>query len=284
MAQDGNPSELGDVLRDMMDMSNVRHLTGPAAALTVALLVAACGGVIDGDATPDALDGDWTLTAGEGPAGPVDPPASHPVTLTIDGEDWGGTAACNLYGGTADIDGSQVRIRELFQTEMACLDDGVMEAEAAYLTALADVSSFEVSAERLVLRGAETELTFARQPPVEDAALVGTRWEVVTLFEGDGPDGVASQATGGASLHLAPDGVAEVATGCVELSGRYVLEGDELRIVELPIPDLECPDPDASTHAHIVRVLLDPVEVEVEGRSLSLWGPAGEGLGLRAEQ
>ena len=266
----------------MMNTSNVRHLAGAAAALTIALLVSACGDFIDGGAPPGELDGDWVLTAGAGPGGPVAPPPTHPVTLTIDGEQWGGTAACNLYGGTADVTGDQVRVRELFQTEMACMDDGVMEAESAYLTALAAVTEFEVTAERLVLRGEDTELAFDRQPPVEDAALLGTRWEVVTLFEGDGPDGVASQAVGDASLNLTEDGVAEIATGCVDLSGRYVVEDGELRIIELPIPDLECPEPEASTHAHVVRVLLEPMDIEVDGGSLSLWGADGQGLGLRA--
>ncbi len=269
-------------------MSNVRHLTLTAAGLAVALLIAACGGngtIGEADGTPPGeLDGTWVLTAGQGPEGPVDPPASHPVTLSIDGDDWGGTAACNTYSGTAEVDGNQVRISELLQTEMACPGDGVMEAESAYLAALAAVSELEVTAAELVLRGEETELTFERQPDEEDAAVLGTTWEVVTLFEGDGPDGVATQAAGDARLLLTEDGVAEVATGCVDLTGRYVLEDGELRIVELPIPDMDCPDPQASTHAHVIRVVLEPMDLEVEGRSMSLWGPDGEGLGLHADR
>jgi heat shock protein HslJ len=59
----------------------------------------------------------------------VVPPAGHPVTLTVDAGRWSGTAACNRYSGTVEVDGEQLAVRGVAVTAMACLDDAVMAAE-----------------------------------------------------------------------------------------------------------------------------------------------------------
>lgn len=140
-----------------------------------ALLLTACGGAAgpgSGGATPD---GDWVLQSGTSDSAEVPIVDGYDITLTIDGDDWGGTAACNSYGGTAAVDGSQVTVTGVFQTEMACPQDGVMESEAQYLDAFLQVSSFEVADDRMVLRDgpSDTELIFARSDPDEDAAAHG---------------------------------------------------------------------------------------------------------------
>lgn len=142
-------------------LTRSRRLLSVATTLVVALLLAACGGS-GADGPPERLDGSWTLIDGQGPEGPIELVDGHPVTLTIDGEDWGGTAACNTYGGTAEVTSNQVTVRELVQTEMACPEDGVMEAESAYLAALRTVDRLAVDEVTLLLQGEGTELTFER--------------------------------------------------------------------------------------------------------------------------
>ena len=139
-------------------------------ALVTAILITACGGAAGpGGGTAD-LDGDWVLQSGTSAGTEVPIVDGYDITLTIDGDDWGGTAACNSYGGTAQVDGSQVSVTEVLQTEMACPEEGVMESEAQYLDAFRQVSSLEVADDRLVLRDdpSDTELTFARATPDED--------------------------------------------------------------------------------------------------------------------
>lgn len=131
--------------------------------LVAALLLTACGGTAGPGSGGAAPDGDWVLQSGTSGSAEVPIVDDHDITLTVDGDDWGGTAACNSYGGTVDVDGSQVSVAEVVQTEMACPEDGVMESEAQYLDAFRQVSSFEVADDRLVLRddASDTELIFA---------------------------------------------------------------------------------------------------------------------------
>jgi heat shock protein HslJ len=63
-----------------------------------------------------------------------------------------GTAGCNTYFGTYSASGSDLRLSELAVTEMWCMEpEGVMEQEAAYLSALNTVASYRVDADRLEL-------------------------------------------------------------------------------------------------------------------------------------
>jgi heat shock protein HslJ len=128
-----------------------------AGALLVTLLTA-CGGINAGGSV--AIDGDWRLSSGTGPEGGIDPPDGHPVTLRIESDEVDGTAACNGYGGRLADDGEQLRVEELYSTEMACEPEEAMTAEAAYLAALVEVDSATVDGDTLILSGEDTQLIF----------------------------------------------------------------------------------------------------------------------------
>ncbi len=269
-----------------LHMNTLRHHRLTAATLAVALLAAACGGIDVGDApTDDELVGEWELTAGTGPAGEIVLVDGYPITLSI-GEDeaWGGTAACNAYGSDVTVDGPRVEITEVFQTEMACVEDGVMEAEAAYLDAYRRATSVEVDGDVLVLRGDAVELTFQRRPPEPEAYVPGTVWQVVSLLEGTGPDGAASEARGGASLVLHDDGTLALDTGCTEHLGTYTFDEETLLVEQLSGDVTACDEPLGPQQDHILRIFDGPVHVEHEGLALRLTNPAeGIGLDLRAD-
>ena len=136
----------------------------PATVLRLALVLAtlvlvACGGEVSGSGDPPS-SGEYRLVEGQGPDGEIPLVEDAPVTLVVDGEDWGGTAACNQYGATVALDGDRLEVRELFQTEMACVDDTVMRSERTYLDAFMAADRFEHSGDRLVLHGDEVELVF----------------------------------------------------------------------------------------------------------------------------
>lgn len=112
---------------------------------------------------PGVLLGDWELRSGSGPDGEVVPPDAHPVTLTIDAGRWSGTAACNRYSGTVEVDGGQLAVRGVAVTAMVCLDDVVMAAEAAYLAAFTKVNRWSMDGATLWLTGPGAELLFTRR-------------------------------------------------------------------------------------------------------------------------
>jgi heat shock protein HslJ len=137
----------------------MRTTRAAAAALVAALVLAGCGG--DGTPTAEqALGGAWVLVEGEGPDGEVPLVEDAPITLDVEDDELGGTAACNSYGGSIEVDGQQLQIRELFQTEMACEPARIMDSEAAYLRALQTVDAHARDGDRLELTGESTRLVF----------------------------------------------------------------------------------------------------------------------------
>jgi heat shock protein HslJ len=171
-------------------VNTLRKLTLAAATMLALTVAAACGEVVPGaggspDGSPDELAGGWRLTDGEGPDGPIPIVDSHDITLVIEEDgSWGGTAACNSYGATVELDGTDLRVTELFQTEMACIEEGVMESEAAYLTAFGQVTSFEVADEVLTLHGDGVRLDYDLQPHEPEASVIGTTRPIESLLEG----------------------------------------------------------------------------------------------------
>lgn len=144
------------------------RMTARITLASTALLLGACGGANDtaepgGTAPPAASspEGDWVLVEGEAPGGPVPVIEGSPITLTIEGTELSGTAACNSYGGTADLDDERFRPRDLHATEMACDPPEVMDSEQAYLEAFRDVESHQHRDDELVLDGDGVRLVFA---------------------------------------------------------------------------------------------------------------------------
>lgn len=260
------------------------------APLLLAALIAACayvpGGAGTGSATaspsPDGtanghgLAGSWVLTDGTGPTGPIQILDDHRITLVIEGEEVGGRAACNIYGGTLAVDGDSIHISALSMTEMAC-DEPAMSAEAAYLASIGAVVSWERNGDELVLSGPEAELIFELQPPVPDEEIVGTAWVLESLLQG----AAATSVLGEATLMLAADGTFIGSTGCRELRGRYVIFGDEIKFPDFAAEG-ECPADRQGQDAFVIAVLERGFSAAVEGAHLTLSDNAGHGLVYRA--
>jgi heat shock protein HslJ len=226
----------------------------------------------------DSLDlsGAWVLTRGEGPGGPIQVPDGWRVTLTFTGDDEFGGQACNYYGGTYDLgaDGA-VTFRSMSMTEMAC-EEPMMTVESEFHAALAAVTQVARSGDELTLRGEGAELVFGLLPPVPDEALQGTRWTLESLIQGD----AVSSVQGDAWLVLEPDGTMTGSTGCRDLSGRYVVNGDQLTWTDLRAEG-ECSADLEEQDRIVVGVLEQPI-VAIEGNRLTLSRPDGTGLGYLA--
>jgi heat shock protein HslJ len=227
---------------------------------------------------PGSPAGSWILTKGTTPTGEIPVLDDHPITLIIDAEKAGGHAACNIYGGTATTDGDAIHLSAMSMTEMACIDDRAMNAEAAYMSALAAVTRWARDGDRLVLSGDGVELTFAVQPPVPDADIVGTSWILDTLIQGD----AASTILGDATLVLAADGTFIGSTGCRELTGSYEISGDTIDFSDVT-PAGDCAGELRGQDAMVLDVLDGSVTVTVDGSTLTLIGDNRHGLGYHAE-
>lgn len=245
-------------------------------ALLVALAPAGCGAAPDGQEPAASPHGAWQLVSGRGPEGALEPLDSHQVTLVVEEDQVGGTAACNSYGGTARIHDERLELEELAQTDMACEPREVMSLERTYLDALVAADTIRREGDVLLLTGPDVELRFAPVPPVPAEQLVGTDWELDTLVEGE----TASTPTAAAILRLDGDGTLAGTTGCRGFDGAYAVGADEVRVTRLEL-DGECAPELAAQDDLVVRVLGDGFRAEVEGDRLTLTARA-DGLVYRA--
>lgn len=261
----------------------MRRLAWTTLTLT-ALLLAACGDPGGGTGGPaDGLVGTWELVEGTGPDGAIPLVEGHPITFTVedDGEQVGGSAACNSYGATIARDGDRLAVTELFATEMACSPPAVMEAEQAYLSALARVDAATAEGDRLTLTGDGVALTFARLPETVDEPLVGTAWVLDTLIEGETAASVPDTERP-MTLELAEDGTYQAFTGCNTLDGQFVDAGDRLDLRTTSVTDVACPAPLADVQEHVFAVLDSEVAVDRAADRLTLTAADGLGLSYRA--
>lgn len=256
------------------------------AALLVSCAYAGSGnGNGSGQASPSAspsanqpdrgtLAGTWILTRGSTASGDIYLPPGHPITLTIDADKAGGSAACNIYGGTVKIDGDAIQLSAMSMTEMACLDDKAMNAEAEYMAALAAVTRWAREGDKLTLSGDDIVLTFGLRPPVPDAEVVGTTWVLDTLLQGD----AASTVLGEATLVLAADGTFIGSTGCRELTGNYEISGDAIDFSDVTATG-DCTRELRGQDGLVVDVVEGGVKATVDGTTLTLIGNDRQGLG-----
>lgn len=251
-----------------------------AQVAVVALVAAVTAGCGDRAGTAGAgdvdLDGSWHLVTGSDAQGTFDL-TGRDVTLVVEGDEVGGTSACNHYFGTVTVDGEEVTFGGLGGTEMGC-DPPVMDLEQRYLTALAAVEQGVRTRDDLTLLGPDVSLDLALEPPVEDAPLTGTIWRLTSLIEGE----TASSVLGDASLTFGRDGSLEGSTGCREVRGRYDVEGSRFSVGAFEAGADRCPAGLRRQHRHVVAVLDGVYFAAVEGNRLTLSGEAGKGLDLTA--
>lgn len=242
----------------------------------LALVLSACA---TGASGPDT-DGAWQLTAGTYDGSPIPIPPSHPITMALDGDEVGGTAACNGYGGTLQIGaGGRFSLGSVAITEMACMPIGVMEAEQMFVAALLDADHIALSDDVLSLTGPDTEMAFTLLPPVPTADLIGTTWVLDALLAGDAVTSVGGDP---ATLHLFDDGTFTGSTGCRRIAGSYIVTGAEVQLTNFGTEG-ECGGELASQDSHVVSVLEGGFRVEIEGDRLTILVPGDEGLTYQAQ-
>lgn len=223
--------------------------------------------------------GAWKLIEGHGPRGEVPLVDGYRITLDLEKESLGGTAACNMYDGGVAIEGDSFRMKGTVVTEMGCRPN-VMESESAYLDALHEVDSIDRTGDRLTLTGDATELRFALLPPIPTAELVDTRWELESLLYGTGSDGMVSSAHHG-HLIIKSDGTIAGSTGCRDLHGEWIERGDEIYFTTFGAEG-SCPEELREQDGHVVGALGDGFTVEINGDRLTVMGRFHIGLGYRA--
>jgi len=142
------------------------------------------------------LDGTkWTLTeyVHDGLPRQILPGTTVTLFFTDEGS-IGGSAGCNSYFGSYELEGTRISIGSIGQTLMACMEPGVMEQEYLYLSLLSDVVSVTAGSDTLSFQDSRgtTILSFDRMVPHEPEPLVGTNWTLASLHTEDAVSSVIS--------------------------------------------------------------------------------------------
>jgi heat shock protein HslJ len=239
------------------------------------MLLTACS-VLPSSGSPD---GAWQLASGSLRGAPIAPAEGAPVTLTLAGSEASGSSGCNAYGGPVTVSGDQLTFGELMGTLIGCEREQA-QAESMYLEALRVVERVRRDGDRLTLSGPEAELVFELVPPVADAPLSNTTWQLETVVDDD-----TAMSFGGDDAVQATfaDGGVTITVGCRALVGAYALTGDRVTATDLDVAEVALCDPVTSTmDDRIVADLAGGFTASVAGDRLQVTTTAGIGLEFRA--
>ncbi len=218
---------------------------------------------------PDTANGDprgssWLLEDLRG----APPVAGTAVTATF-GTDGrvAGSAGCNSYGASFTLAGDRLTISDAMSTQMACMGEGIMEQESAFLRALEDVRTYRSTHERLELRddAGAAILTFA----VTSQDLADTSWIITNLYAGNAVTSVLNGTE--ATVSFTADGVSASA-GCNQLRGAATFGEGTIKLGPVAGTRKLCPTPEGlmEQEAQLIAALERATSYRVEGNTLRL--------------
>jgi heat shock protein HslJ len=131
------------------------------ATTVIAVLLSACADPGE-EGAADPTSESWILQAGTLDGADIPIVDGYPITLIFDEPEGtaGGKSACNQWFGGYTLSGNELTFSDIGQTMMACVDEGVMESEEAFVAALGLVEIFTMEGNELNLTGEGVDLLF----------------------------------------------------------------------------------------------------------------------------
>lgn len=167
----------------------------------------------------DFVGSEWRLVSLNATA----PIGSQPITLIFRNEtELGGSAGCNSYFGTYTLMGETFTTSSVGSTMMACMEEGVMEQESAFLQLLNEGGLLARSGDELTLTNASGTLKFERVLPPPPAALEGTLWRLEAFGTAEA---VSSLLANTEIIALFENGKVTGYSGCNWYDAEYSVEG-----------------------------------------------------------
>jgi heat shock protein HslJ len=147
------------------------------------------------------------------------------------------TAGCNTMTGNYALEESRLTVEPLATTEMGC-DQPRMEQDT-WLAGLFEKPVQFTSGDDATIVSGDTVLALAdREKLSPDRPLVGTRWNLDTLIDGD----VASSVPSGHSASLRIDGrMLHGTDGCNAGTGTVLIRGALVSFSDVEFTELPCP-------------------------------------------
>jgi heat shock protein HslJ len=189
----------------------------------------------------------------------------------------GASGGCNSMGGPYAIEGDRLVIRQLAMTEMAC-EASLMDQDQ-WLASLLDGATIRLEGDTLTLTKAAVALTLVDREVVDpDRPLLGTRWVVDGLVEGDAVSSVPSGVV--AALTFAA-GRVDVEAGCNRGGGTVTVAEGTLTFGPIALTKMACEGGAMEVERLVSAVLGGEARYSIDAGTLTLDAGA-VGLVLRA--
>jgi heat shock protein HslJ len=152
-----------------------------------------------------------------------------------------GTAGCNNYFASYELDGDQLTVELGGSTMMAC-EEAIMVQESAYMSNLAASAAFLITGNRLQIAGADggTLLTYEVSQPI---ALTDTLW-LLTMYNNAEGALVSTLAGTEITAIFGEDGSLYGSAGCNSYNAEYTVDVDGITIGAPATTKMMCGVPD----------------------------------------
>ncbi|MGS2589260.1 META domain-containing protein [Streptomyces hebeiensis] len=234
------------------------------------------------------------------------PPAGASVEIDDRGQASARTG-CNSIGAQVTVDGDTVTVGDKRTTEIGCekeLQDFEKALNGAFSGKLTAKVQGEAQDRRLTLTTSDGTATIAlsSQP---DSSLIGTKWSVSALTDGDvaaslprGTDGKAyftfseqagkeagmgtNKSEGAKDKAGGPKGKTEGTLkgnlGCNRFSAPATVSGSTISVGRIVSTRMSCAEPEMKLEQQVRKVLEGQITYELRHRSLTLETEGGQGL------
>lgn len=197
------------------------------------------------------------------------------VTAKFQNGQANGNAGCNNYFGSYQVSGSKLTVDVGGVTRMFC--EGLMEQEGAYLAALGNAASYQISGQQLQIADAagKTVLTFAVLE-LEPQPLTGTTWQLHAYNNGKG--GVVSVLAGSEiTAVFGADGKVSGSAGCNNYSASYQVEGSNISFDASVTTRMACQEPQGvmEQESAYLAALESAAAYQITGDKLEMTTAAG---------
>jgi heat shock protein HslJ len=189
-------------------------------------------------------------------------------------------AGCNTAEGAARLEAGTLVVDDLATTEIGC-EDALHQQDEWITGFFRGRPAWRLDGDNLVLTGKDIELKMVDNAKDQGAArpLVGTRWTVDTLVTAGASSSVPAGTA--AFVTFGPDGTVTGSTGCNSFGGTATVDGHKITFGELVMTKMACDGAAGDLEAHVLRVFdQKPLTYRIEGSTLVLEAPDGEGLNL----
>ena len=199
------------------------------------------------------------------------------IQLTFNDEDVNAHGGCNSISGPYTIAGDRFKVTRMASTAMGC--EAPLMQQDEWLVDLLEDARIALAGDTLTLDNGQIRLTLLdREVASPDKPLVGTKWVLDSIVDGDAVSSVPAGVT--ASMRIV-DGQLELDAGCNIGGGPVAVTADTLEFGPLMLTKRACQAGPSSVEQAVTTVLTGTVAYTIDADLLTI-DAGGPGLVFRA--